>query len=458
MSGPIPNLPTNLGSVLQIVHSCQSFNAVANQLLPTLRGLVWNNAGQAESMLGGLIDGADPLLNMGLGTGGGRQAAAYTLGTLYMLSARLSMTSPPQTSFQTIVEWCSTFEPHQARLASDRVGKLAKGIVRWAEQSGQPEDALEPLRLLVTRYPPSPAYLTNIHPVFVQLCCTTRHFMLALPILSVPITEIDKDVSDLHYTDNLLYHYCGGVALGALKRFREAADFFEIAVSSPASVASAIQVEAYKKLSLIQLILYGKTASPPKYTSPAVSRAFRNSSTTQPYLKFINAIEITDREAARKLAKDVEAFQTDNNMGLVQQVLDRLPWLAVKKLKETYMKLALEEIGREIGLPDDIKAVRALIVDMIAAGELSASIHPDGTVSFEEESALLPQPSKLQIETALVQARDAVERLAELDRSIGRSRDYIQKALHQRDSGGMGWQDEESMMPPMRGESWEDNL
>ncbi|KZO98608.1 hypothetical protein CALVIDRAFT_29371 [Calocera viscosa TUFC12733] len=450
--------PSNLGDILAIVHSCQSFNAVANQLLPTLRSIVWNHTVQAESMLGGLIDGADPLLNMGLGTGGGRQAAPYTLGTLYMLSARLGMASPPDTTYQTIVEWCATFEPHQARLASDRVGKLAKGIVRWAEQHGQPEDALEPLRLLITRYPPSPGYLTSVHPVFVQLCCTTRHFPLALPILSVPIYEIDKEICDLHYTDNLLYHYCGGVALGALKRYSEAAEFFEVTVSSPSTVASAIQVEAYKKLALIQLILYGKTTPPPKYTSPAVSRAFRNSSGTQPYLKFINAVEVADREAARKLAKDVEGFQTDNNMGLVQQVLDRLPWLAVKKLKETYMKLSLEEIGREIGLSDDPKGVRTLIVDMIAVGELSASIHPDGTVSFEGESALLPQPSRIQIESALVQAREAVEALTALDRTIGRSRDYIQKALHQRDSGGMGWQDEESMMPPMRGESWEDNL
>jgi len=452
--------PGNLGDVLALVHSCQSFNMVADHLLPSLRTIVKSQGAHADSLFGGLIDGADPLLNMGLGTGGGRQAAAYTLGTLYMLSARLSMPSPPQTSFQTIVEWCATFEPHQARLASDRVTKLARGIVYWAEQQGHPEDALEPLRLLVTRYPPSPAYLTNVHPIFVQLCCTTRHFMLALPILSTPITEIDKEISDLHYTDNLVYHYCGGVALGALKRYREAVDFFEITVSSPAAVASAIQVEAYKKLSLIQLILYGKTSPPPKYTSPAVSRAFRNSSSTQPYLKFINAVELSDAESARKLVKEVDAFQVDNNLGLLKQVLDRLPWLAVKKLKETYMKLSLEEIGREVGLSatwDDPKGARALIVDMIAAGELSALIHPDGTVSFEEESALLPAPSKIQIETALEQARDAVERLAELDRTIGRSREYIQKALHQRDSGGMGWQDDESMMPPMR-ESWEDNL
>ncbi|EJT99237.1 hypothetical protein DACRYDRAFT_69644 [Dacryopinax primogenitus] len=422
--------------------------------------LVKHQGALAESLLGGLANGQDPLVNVGFGVGGGKTAAAFSLGTLFILSARLSIQNPPPTSFQTIVEWCGTFEPHQARLAPERMTKLVKGIVRWAEQQGQPEDALEPLRLLVTRYPPSPAYLTNIHPVFVQLCCTTRHFSLALPILSNPITEIDASISDLHYTDNLIYHYCGGVAYGALKRWKEAADFFEIAVSSPATVASAIQIEAYKKYSLIQLILYGKTSPPPKYTSPPVSRAYRNSSTTQPYLKFINAVEISDPTVAHSLAKETDAFVQDNNLGLVNQVLARLPWLAVKKLKETYMKLSLEEIGRSIAstISEDGSSARALIVEMVAAGELSAIIHPeDETVSFEEESALLPQPGKQQVERALESAREAVERLAELDRTIGRSRDYIQKALHQRDSGGMGWQDEEAMMPQMR-ESWENNL
>ena len=65
-------------------------------------------------------------------------------------------------------------------------------------------------------------------------------------------------ISDLHYNDNLLYHYAGGVVYGALKRWREAEEFFEIVVTSPAQTAAAIQYEALKKLTLVQLILYGK--------------------------------------------------------------------------------------------------------------------------------------------------------------------------------------------------------
>ena len=65
-------------------------------------------------------------------------------------------------------------------------------------------------------------------------------------------------LSDLTYNDNLIYHYSGGVALGALKRWREAEDYFEICVSAPAIAPAAIQLEAYKKLVLVQLIQYGE--------------------------------------------------------------------------------------------------------------------------------------------------------------------------------------------------------
>jgi COP9 signalosome complex subunit 3 len=62
---------------------------------------------------------------------------------------------------------------------------------------------------------------------------------------------------DLHYNDNLIYHYAGGMTFAALKRWNEAEEFFEICVSSPAQVPAAIQLEAYKKLILVQLISRG---------------------------------------------------------------------------------------------------------------------------------------------------------------------------------------------------------
>lgn len=91
-----------------------------------------------------------------------------------------------------------------------------------------------------------------------RACVGTRSFDAALPVLAEPITEIDTLLSDLHYNDSLLYHYAGGMVYAALKRWTEAEEFFEIVVGSPAQVPAAIQLEALKKLALVQLIAYGK--------------------------------------------------------------------------------------------------------------------------------------------------------------------------------------------------------
>lgn len=83
--------------------------------------------------------------------------------------------------------------------------------------------------------------------------------MLQHPITNIDTTEISPDLT---YNDNLIYHYLGGVALAALKKWKEAEEYFEICVTSPGSVAAALQMEALKKLRLVQLVSMGKVGPP----------------------------------------------------------------------------------------------------------------------------------------------------------------------------------------------------
>ena len=46
--------------------------------------------------------------------------------------------------------------------------------------------------------------------------------------------------------------------LAALKRWKEAEEFFEICATSPGNYPAALQMEALKKLRLVQLISTGK--------------------------------------------------------------------------------------------------------------------------------------------------------------------------------------------------------
>ncbi|KAI0337652.1 hypothetical protein BDW22DRAFT_1402971 [Trametopsis cervina] len=369
----------------------------------------------------------------------------HTLGFLYILSTRLNIQGAAPIQQSTVETFCRSFNPEQARLAPTRITALAKGIVRASGDNLK--FALSSLRDLVTRYPPNLSYLTTLHPIFLNICVITRHYSAALPIVSVPILNVDTSLSDLHYNDSLLYHYAGGVALGALKRWREAEEFFEIVATAPAQVPAAIQLEALKKLTLVQLILYGKTQQSPKYTSPVIIRLLKNS----PYLNLAKMYPQHISILGTLPPKDEELFKVDKNWGLVQQVIARAPRWLIKKLTLTYLTLGLSDIALQIGVHDEDE-VRALVIDMVESGDISASISVDGTVTFSDSVAQL---SKSEIDHALAQAQAQSQLLVQLEREMNLSKEYIAKALKHKEEA-WGAPDEE-MFNASTGSGWGDD-
>ncbi len=180
---------------------------------------------------------------------------------------------------------------------------FARSLVDYVESSNEHElpACIALLLALLNRSAEGLSTLSPIHVLFARLCVRTRQFNVVLPVLRTPITSfiatqppsyqnqasasssalagattsLHSDRSSakasqsshkglnseplLHYTDHLVYHYAGGLAFAALHHWAEAEDFFEIVVTAPVqSIPSAIQLEAMKKLALVQLILYGK--------------------------------------------------------------------------------------------------------------------------------------------------------------------------------------------------------
>ncbi|KAI0945208.1 hypothetical protein AcW1_001483 [Taiwanofungus camphoratus] len=405
----------------------------ASQLNGLLRTFATNDA--RDSVLATMLSsGEDPLSVL--------DAERHTIGYLYILSARLNSAASTKPSVEVVEDFCRRFDPVQARLAPDRVTSLAKDIIRVSQDSGNLKYALGPLYSLVTRYPPTLSHLTTLHPLFLTACVATRFFAAALPLLSTPITIIDTTLSDLSYNDNLVYHYAGGIALGALRRWKEAEEFFEICASSPAQVPAAIQLEASKKLVLVQLILYGHTVSPPKYTNPSLQRLLKAS----PYGSFIKAYPQQVAQLQNIVAKDNELYNTERNSGLINQAIERAPRWLIKKLTSTYLTLGLSDIGKEVGI-DSEDEVRAIIVSMIESDEINASISADGTVTFSDP---VPHISKGEIDQMLKQAQEQGKMLLELERAMNTNKDYLTKAVKHKDDAGWG-PDEDMFSSPSGG-------
>ncbi|KAJ7083343.1 hypothetical protein B0H15DRAFT_850641 [Mycena belliarum] len=384
-----------------------------------------------------LASGQDPLTVLDL-----RQ---NTLGVLYILSARLNAANAPVPP-PMVVAFCQSFIPEQARLAPERVTLLAKGIVRLAQHYNNLLWAIEPLSLLLTRYPPDLTYLTTIHAIFVQTCLTANQPVAALPVLSVPIASVSTAVSDLTYNDNLVYHYLGGVVFAVLKKWADAEEFFEICVTAPGAVPAALQLEALKKLRLIQLISRGEVLPLPKYAHTALSRIFKNSI----YTDLVNAYPQNTERLHLLMDKEKQTFTTDRNLGLVAQVIDRAPRWTLKKLTATYVTLGLGDIARAVGIQSE-DDVRALILSMIETGDLSAQISAAGTVTFSDPP---PQFTRAEVDAVLLGAQQQSGLLEGLEREMARSRDFIGKAAKIGDSS---WAAAEEDMYAAMSSTWADS-
>jgi len=374
-----------------------------------------------------------------------------TIGCLYILVARLSATAQNAPTLRVIEDFCTRFNPDHARLAPERVTTLAKSIVRAAEGSGNVKYSLKPLRSLLTRYPPNLSFLTTLHPIYLTQCVAAKHFTSALSILSVPIMNIDTKISDLTYNDNLVYHYAGGMALGALKKWREAEEYFEICVTAPStSTPASIQLEALKKLTLVQLILYGKTNPMPKYTHQLLLRQLKNS----PYGAFARAYPQPISNLQTTVSKDADVFSADNNMGLVKQAVERAPRWLIQKLTSTYLTLGLGDIAKEAKVGSEAE-VRAIILDMVDSGEISATISVNGTVTFSDATFNV---SRSDLDRALANAQQQSKLLMELERALHVSKEYLIKALKHKDEAGWGVDDDGPFnLPPGGSGSWGDD-
>lgn len=173
--------------------------------------------------------------------------------------------------------------------------------------------------------------------------------------------------------DFLKYGYYGALLYIGQKRFQEATDFLVLTITAPAISLSAIVIDAYKKLVLVSFILHGEAATLPKYTPFVVTRHVDAHCTA--YTEFSNAcVVLKDAAKAEEvLAKHLTVFTRDSNLGLVKQCLHSLKQQKLLQLTRTYVTLALPEMTKAAGFPEDghVEAEKMLL-ELVAQGRMRA--------------------------------------------------------------------------------------
>ena len=171
--------------------------------------------------------------------------------------------------------------------------------------------AIAPLSMLLRAVSQgtSPGTLTPIHRMFAYAALQAGNFTPEVQaIIAVPMTDLAPQYFPIAYQDHLLYHFYAGILAAACGHYDRAIELLELCVSAPTqSIPSAIQIDAYKKLVLIQLIHRGKVAALPRYTAPGVTSSCKNLTA---YADLVSAFTRLDRAKFNETAqKHVEAIQ-----------------------------------------------------------------------------------------------------------------------------------------------------
>ncbi|CEQ41007.1 SPOSA6832_02694, partial [Sporobolomyces salmonicolor] len=269
---------------------------------------------------------------------------------------------------------------HAARQPT--VNYLVSQLSDLAQAAGDASLPVRPLKTLVRRWGP-PATLTTLHPFFLRQVMHARMYEAAREVLNVDISDVDKSHFPIKYQDHLLYHYLGGTILALLGDYVRASDLLEICVSAPGSAVSLIQIDAYKKLLVVQLLAYGKILPLPKYTSQAATTAFK--ALCVPYLDYASAFALQDRgKLAQSKEKGRETFVKDLNWGLISLCDTSLRRRLIQKLTDTWMTLSLGQLTAALGMDasdekqvEDVeREVRGMVSQLSASLALGGLLWP----------------------------------------------------------------------------------
>lgn len=274
------------------------------------------------------------------------------------------------------------------------------------------------------------------------------------------LTTINNLNTKLKYQDILEYFYYGAMVYIGLRRWEDALEYLESAITYPlrdSSSVSKIMTEAYKKWVLVSVLVSGKALPPPKTVSTNVLKLFHTMG--KPYDTLASIFELSTASRLKAEADVGKIFVDDGNLGLVLNVLAAYQKNQIRNLANIYSKVSISEIqsmtkSAETGGIISQPATETLVRDMIKDGELNATLSQPTTGSpiLTFSSKVGPIISETEMQQQLREAASQINFLSneikQTDRNLLHDKEYIKHVQKQeknksKGDAGVGGQDME---------------
>ncbi|KAI8871730.1 hypothetical protein GQ42DRAFT_177668 [Ramicandelaber brevisporus] len=253
-----------------------------------------------------------------------------------------------------------------------------------------------------------------------------------LPIISDEDLQLGRDGSGMV----LQYLYFAGQAYIQLKMYREALDVLSLTLCVPGRIPSAIQVAAYRKITILSLLVTGRRNIPPKY----LTSEFKNqlNANVQLYARYANLWESLNLQSLEiAYQTSIGRFSADGNLQIIEDSLLSQPRQKIARLTQTYVVMSLPVLGAEAGLDSRTTSgtcslVECALLGMIESGKVTAKIQGSSidsrepaTVIFQDQLLGFDTPEELaKLEAAIASSAAIFKRLTQLDKEIEMSEYY----------------------------------
>ncbi|OBT69275.1 hypothetical protein VE03_01900 [Pseudogymnoascus sp. 23342-1-I1] len=307
--------------------------------------------------------------------------------------------------WEKIVHFLENFDSRQARYIGSETLEIITVVAALARHLGQPGAAVSPIASAILRLDPEASTLTSAHLILSRLALESQEYSRAAPVLERHILYIPTKGHHPKYACSLrlraheyltvesgltkkisredileYFSFSGSIFIG-LQQWENAAESLENVISYPVRgvAVSKIMVEAYKKWTLVKVLLTGKVPILPPNTNSNSSKAFHLLG--KPYDMVASLFELG---SASRLNAEITAganiWSGDGNAGLIRVVLGAHQKHQIRRLSSLYETIPVSYIAEntvsaETGVTLESQiAVEALISNMISQGELRGTL------------------------------------------------------------------------------------
>ncbi|KAK9454222.1 hypothetical protein V1511DRAFT_512171 [Dipodascopsis uninucleata] len=369
----------------------------------------------SESDQSAILEKTDPILS-----------TACWIIALIAKYQKLDDSNVAEECLRTIGPFLKTMSIAQAKLVPGPLSLLLKKVADASDCLRRPQLALESLLAVALNFSADHSLLSPAHPLYVIQALKAKEYQAAMELLKYDVHNFDSKMGTT-YLDHLLFHYYGAHVYMKQKDFEKAEQFLLITVCAPGYLCSLIQVESYKKLILVSLILRSRRPKIPRVANDFSSHSYKIFG--KPYDYFAQAYETSDPAVLRLVWSQINGiFQKDNNMGLARQAMKAFRKYAIKMHTRALTAVPLSHIEkRDEDLLDSGLSTEAVINEMIASGMLDAELilteHGKTVVLFKDPVIGPYHIDKL--ESLLESIRVLNEMLTHANRQVGKSRYYL---------------------------------